>query len=818
QRRLYDYDDMILQAIAGLQAHPDLKYSLQERYQYVLLDEFQDTNQAQLKLVELLTDNPVNEGRPNVLGVGDDDQAIFAFQGADYSHMLAFYKQYRDVLVVPLTQNYRSETAILQLASQVAEQIETRLHHSFSDINKTLTAAGQNLTGQATVARHEFKSDVAQFAWVSRQIKERMDAGQSANQIAVLVPQHKYLEPLVPYLQQAGIPVRYEKRENVLDFPVIIQLIQMVKLCLALNQQNYFLADSLWPEVLSYSFWQLKTEDIWQLSWQAHDQKLSWTQLLMNNAALAPIAGFFIGLGLDLSTVNLEVLLDHIIGTRVFKNYQSPFFAYHFGNDKQRSTSFWSLLSNLTVLRQQLREYRQGDNQPLSAQDLIDFVDAHRQADIKILNTSPYNQAAQSVELMTAYKAKGREFETVFVLACSNEAWGANGRSGQAIALPQNLLPIRYGGATQDERLRLFFVAVSRAKSQLLMTSFVTNYAGRTFNRLKYLGEYQDESGNIISPLLPEVSQQVIQDDSTPPAVAELAAYWQQRHSEAVISQSGEEPSRLVDLLAPRLERFRLSASNLGRFSDTVYGGPQSLLFDSLLRFPSAPAIEAQFGTAIHKTLEKISYYQQKHGKLPASKLFLGWLQDQIDKCRLQPAQAKLLQERGQTCLESYLALAGDNFVASDRPEVNFADEGVLVGQAHLTGRIDKLEVDKQAKTVRIIDYKTGRGHAKWAKNDSKLYKYRQQLYFYKMLVEGSHSFAGYTVTGGSLVFVEANDDGQIDELQLDFDDKEMMRAKQLVEVVWQHIIGCDFPDISGYSANLQGIRQLEQDLLDGNI
>jgi DNA helicase-2/ATP-dependent DNA helicase PcrA len=284
---------MILRAIDGLQTHKDLKFTLQEQYQYLLLDEFQDTNQAQLKLVELMTDNPINEGRPNVLAVGDDDQAIYAFQGADYSHMLAFYRNYKDVLVVPLTQNYRSEAPILELSSQVAEQIEARLHHNFPDIDKTLTAAGSHLTGKAKVERHEFKSDVAQYAWVTRQIKNALKEGQSANQIAVLVPQHKYLEPLVPYLQQAGIPVRYEKRENVLDYPVIIQLIQMVKLCLALNQQNYRLADSLWPEVLSYSFWELKTADLWQLSWQASDQHQTWTELLMANNKLAPIASFF---------------------------------------------------------------------------------------------------------------------------------------------------------------------------------------------------------------------------------------------------------------------------------------------------------------------------------------------------------------------------------------------------------------------------------------------------------------------------------------------------------------------------------------------
>jgi len=104
KRGLYDFDDMILRAIHVLETNADLRYTLQERYQYLLLDEFQDTNAAQLKLVELLTDNPANEGRPNVLAVGDDDQAIYAFQGAQYSNMLDFSRLYRDVLVINLSE------------------------------------------------------------------------------------------------------------------------------------------------------------------------------------------------------------------------------------------------------------------------------------------------------------------------------------------------------------------------------------------------------------------------------------------------------------------------------------------------------------------------------------------------------------------------------------------------------------------------------------------------------------------------------------------------------------------------------------------
>ena len=133
ERGLYDFDDMILRAIRVLEDNLELKYTLQERYQYILLDEFQDTNAAQLRLVELLTDNPASEGRPNVLAVGDDDQAIYAFQGAQYSNMLDYFHLFRDVLVINLSENYRSRAEILQAARAVAEQITDTLATSFPE-------------------------------------------------------------------------------------------------------------------------------------------------------------------------------------------------------------------------------------------------------------------------------------------------------------------------------------------------------------------------------------------------------------------------------------------------------------------------------------------------------------------------------------------------------------------------------------------------------------------------------------------------------------------------------------------------------------
>ncbi|HSX53171.1 MAG TPA: ATP-dependent helicase, partial [Patescibacteria group bacterium] len=393
---LFDYDDMILRAIDGLENNTELRYTLQEQYMYILLDEFQDTNAAQLKLVKLLTDNPAYEGKPNILAVGDDDQAIYAFQGADYSHMLAFKNMYKDVKTISLTKNYRSHKDVLHVAHGIAQQIETRLHHHLKEIDKLLSAESQELPATSQVARHEFKSDVAQYGWVSEHIAKLIKDGVNPSQIAVLAPQHRYLEPIVPYLRQLKIPVRYDKREDVLEDVHIAQLLHMAELVLSLANNNSATANNLWPQILSYEFWQLPTEHIWKLSWKASEERSNWTELLMSDTATHHIALFFAQLAPMVSIETLETMLDYLVGVNELPikakkaGLRSPYYEYNFGKRirQQSVSSFWALLSNLTVLRQHLREHKNQDKSQLMLLDMIEFSRAHRDADIKVLNTS----------------------------------------------------------------------------------------------------------------------------------------------------------------------------------------------------------------------------------------------------------------------------------------------------------------------------------------------------------------------------------------------------------------------------------------------
>lgn len=814
-RSLYDFDDMILRAVRALEQNPDFRYTVQEQYHYLLLDEFQDTNGAQLRLVALLTDNPVHEGRPNVLAVGDDDQAIYAFQGANYSHMKQFQHMYRDVVSIPLTENYRSHPHILQLAEGISRQIEHRLL-----ADKPLRSATH--TEQCVIERRDTKSDAAQFAWVADRIQNLIRKGLAPNEIAVLAPQHKYLEPLVPFLHQLGIPVRYDKRENILDDPIINQLLRMSELVIALASGKHAHANTLWAEILSFPCWGLATSKIWQLSWQANDHRTDWTSVVLGDEALKPIGLFFVRLSILAGSETGETILDYLIGTTPLNlnepglpPYRSPLYEHYFGSviagaTNEAPANFWDLLNSLIILRTRLRDYRPAEHEQLRLEDFVTFVHAHREAGIKILNTNPHREAENAVHLMTAYKSKGQEFNTVFLLGVTDDVWGSKARkAGTRLALPQNLVFMRYAGATNDERIRLFYVAVTRAKSQLFLVGYRANFAGKTTARLAYLQEVPDETGHTKSPLLPAANQlvQETQQETEQPQTTQLQAYWQQRH------ETGLSEQQLRGLLAHRIERFRLSPTHVTSFIDLEKQGPRYFFMNTILRFPRAPIPTGEFGNAIHETLEWIHRINKQEGTVPRTDRTIAQFATRLSRRSLSPQDYQLFLDRGTTALRAYLGQRIHTIHPDNQSEISFKNEGVFIGNCNLSGNIDKLIVDKRAKTITIVDYKTGKSFSRWA-TEPKLHRYKMQLYLYKTLVEQAHTWADYKVTDAYLEFVEPDENGEIHELHIAFNPEEQKKANKLAERIWQHVQQLHIPDVSNYSTDLKGMQAFETFLL----
>ncbi len=826
KRGLYDFDDMILRAIDVLEHNNDLKYTLQEQYLYVLLDEFQDTNASQLRLVQLLTDNPVHEGRPNVMAVGDDDQAIYAFQGAQYSNMVDFHSMYREVEVVNLSENYRSHKNILHAAEQIAEQIDARVFTRLAGMTKKLIAANDGLP-EAEITRTEFASGIAQYDWIADQVEHRIKAGVKPSEIAVLAPRHKQLEPLVTYLNARNIPLRYEKRENILEAPIVLQIITMAKLVQALNHQDISLANTLWPQILSFEFWGIPTGDIWQISWQIAakngQEKPNWSKALLENKnpAFHNAALLFLAIANYAPQQTYETILDYLIGnTKVdtgeadLPQAVSPLKDYYLSQTMQRQNPslFYEAISHLTVLRAKLREHQGTQDQTLLLSDLLRLIDLYEAAEQRMTNTSPYVQESNAVQLMTVFKAKGLEFEHVFLPSCQDEVWGGSGNGGSnKLTLPANLAPIRHSGATDDERLRIFFVAVTRAKYGLHITSHTNTYAGKLTKRLKYLNEQQQADKTLKTLILPEVNQLVVQADHTAPTIENLELDWHTRHMQFAVQPN------LYALLRERLSTYQLSPTHLATFTDLIYGGPRAFFFNTLLRFPQAPTVDGQFGNAIHETLEWVQYQTDQAGSIPKIKTVVDFFTNRLKAKKLTAAQFKVEQERGEIALQAYITSRGSIFRPGDKAETNLYSENITIDDIRLTGKIDRMEINKEDKTIVVVDYKTGKSFSKWM-SDAKLHKYKQQLYCYKLLIEHSPTYQSYTVTEGRLEFIEPNSNNQITPLSLTFEKKELDRTVQLLKAMWQYVHTLQFPDTSKYQPTIAGIKAFEEDIINSSI
>lgn len=814
---LYDFNDMILEVIDTIETCDELRFNLQEKYLYIMLDEYQDTNRAQSKLIELLADAPVHEGRPNIMAVGDDDQAIFAFQGADYSNMLNFYQRYRDTQLINLSRNYRSAQAILDFSTNLAEQISDRLTSLIDDksLQKTLVAANSTLPAP-DIRRLDFASKTAEYKYLADSIAALIKNGVNPNEIAVLSARHRTLEACTPFLLKQAIPINYERSQNVLDNAGIQAMLKIAELVNALARHHAH--NHLAFEVFSYDLWGLNTTDVWQLSWQtSRDQ--SCLEVIINqpqfNTMRRP-ALWLLELASQINRLSLEAAFDALVGNISLKikdgdqelELTSPL-KQHFQNQSDEALFEFSLCLNL--LRERFLSFAQNYDRPemTPTELLVELASLHQTINQPILFTNPYRNNQQAVSLMTAFKAKGLEFQHVFLLETNNGEWGGANSGRNMLALPDNLRFIRHEKTTVDEQLRLLFVAVSRAKTNLYLLNSTKNDQQKPVKRLEFLAEVETDSGEFVANTIPApfnlVRSQEVAVDSFD---IELELFdnfhdWKNRHLQAALS--------FPQLLEPRLRNFRLSPTSFNSFLNLEYGGPAEFFLSQILRFPGAFDLRPTYGSLIHAVLDhaqKTTDFQIEH--------IMDFFRHKLAELRLTEADRQTLLNWGESSLPLFLEQRRELFNPTNKveTEVRIGTPPAVLNGALLGGAVDRIEFDETAKTITLVDYKTGKSRDRINANDSSLYGYITQLYFYKIMLEASAKYHSWNITGWRLEFLSPTPDGRVNHLAGEFDSATENKVKRLISAVWRRVLACDFsaPELP---ANLAGRKQFEELLLD---
>ena len=838
ERSLFDYDDMILSVIQACESHPELRANLQEQFQFIMVDEFQDTNLAQLRLLFDLTGD---EDNPNIMAVGDDDQAIFSFQGADVGNIQRFRQHYHDPKIIVLTDNYRSAADILTAARGVITQGADRLENTIDGLSKQLTAHAPGRGARVEI--QEFTSVSEERAGVAQQIAELIKRGEKPEHITVIARHHKELIELLPYLYRQNLTVNYERHDDILEQDIIQALDKLARVVMAIHQNNLDAANSLLPEVIAHPAFGFSALDIWRLSLHAYNHRQLWLESMLASSTFRPFGEWLLERAKDVPNLPLEEQLDKLLGlemgagitpinsvqrlqstgeelssellftrrasedaraaiaVRSSEESSSPasLAAHYFSPDNlaQHPDAYLTTLESLRTLRQKLRD-RTTDAAPTLA-DFLEFIDLHRSTKTRLTHIRPQASAlGGAINLMTAHKSKGLEFPHVFVIGAIDSAWGEKVRSrSRLIRYPANL-QLQPAGASYDERLRLFFVAMTRAKTTLTMTYSQTNDAG---------------SDTMIASFLTDHAPAIIPAADTPAAQITVAQTdWSTRLSAPMSAE-------LKDVLAPTLETYKLSITHLNNFLDVSRGGPQNFLLNNLLRFPSAKSPAASYGTAIHASLQQLHNLLGTDHHLPTTERILHYFRTSLEAQHLPPDDFALYLDKGTAALTAFLDAKSSDFHDTELAELDFAHQGVVVGGARLTGKLDVADIDKHNKTIFVTDYKTGKPSHSWRGTSDyekiKLHKYRQQLMFYQLLVTSSRDYGNFTFTGARLQFVEPDmKTGDILSLEDTFSEEELAEFARLVGIVWRKITTLELPDISGYSADYKGMVQFEKDLL----
>ena len=838
ERSLFDYDDMILSVIQACETHPELRANLQEQYQFIMVDEFQDTNLAQLRLLFDLTGD---EDNPNIMAVGDDDQAIFSFQGADVGNIQRFRQQYHDPKIVVLTDNYRSATDILTAARGVITQGTDRLENTIDGLSKQLTAHASG--SGARVEIQEFTSVSEERAGVAQQIAELIKRGENPAHITVIARHHKELIKLLPHLYRQNLTVNYERHDDILEQDIIQALDKLARVVMAIHQNNLDAANSLLPEVIAHPAFGFSALDIWRLSLHAYNHRQLWLESMLSSSTFQPFGEWLLERARDVPNLPLEEQLDKLLGLEMSagitpidsvqrlqptgeelslklrtaiaarassdarREKRSPskgsslnsLAAHYFSPEAlaKHPDAYLATLESLRTLRQKLRD-RSTDEVPTLA-DFLEFIDLHRSTKTRLTHIRPQaSTLGGAINLMTAHKSKGLEFPRVFVIGAIDSAWGEKVRSrSRLIHYPANL-QLQPAGASYDERLRLFFVAMTRAKTTLTITYSQTNDAG---------------SDTMIASFLTDHAPTIIPAADTPATQLTVAQTdWSSRLSAPMTTE-------LKDVLAPTLETYKLSITHLNNFLDVSRGGPQNFLLNNLLRFPSAKSPAASYGTAIHTSLQQLHNLLRADHRLPPAERILQHFRTSLEAQHLPPDDFELYLDKGTAALTAFLDAKSSDFRDTELAEFDFAHQGIVVGGARLTGKLDVADIDKHNKTIFVTDYKTGKPSHSWKGTSDyekiKLHKYRQQLMFYQLLVTSSRDYGNFSFTGARLQFVEPDTKtGDILSLEDTFSEEELAEFARLISVVWQKITTLELPDISGYSADYKGMVQFEQDLL----
>jgi DNA helicase-2/ATP-dependent DNA helicase PcrA len=683
KRKLYTFGALLMETVQELRRNRELLRHLRQRYRTILVDEFQDTNIAQIELLWLLA-GPEASGR-NIIAVGDDDQAIYRFRGASFGSFQLFAEKFMgkkfapdhpDAPVVKLVRNYRSTKRILRVAGQTIQQNADRVIR-----DKQLIA--ENDEGEK-IRLVEFASPEEEAHWVAEEIAQLHEKGRAWRDFAVLYRAHAHRNHLVVRLAEREIPFVI-RNLSILDSTLVRDVTAYLRLIDTPSD------DVACARALAAPAWGLEPMDLVRLTERTSRSRhrslwdmLNEAQGELNFAQKAKRTADLIlwvqalrekRMGLPVSEL-VDLLLPELLAGLDLVGLPPK------GERKalERFRKFvdeWEKKSETRRLR-----------------EFVEYLDYFREAGGQM--SLEEEDTEDAVQLMTAHGAKGLEFDHVFILRLTRGAFPTWPRP-RVLEFPEALMKeaLPEGDFHVQEERRLFYVALTRARRRLTLTAVINKRSKPSAFLDDVLMNPEIQKRDLVR-LTPNVK--------LPPL--EPAAEAARKHLFAFRQLESRAYSRVAHWAAsyhpPVFEPLQLSASAM----ETYLRCPQKYLLQHVWGVRGGPQAALTFGNVMHTTIREFILSLRKKRKVPFADLKAiyerQWLaagfQDAYQEEEYRRAGLEQLEEFHRRYLES----PADVLHQEKTFELPLDNNLVVTGRMDQINRVGPNEVE-------IVDYKTGK-------------------------------------------------------------------------------------------------------------
>jgi len=698
ERKLYDYEDMIMETLKALRMDENLLLSLQEKYQYVLVDEHQDSNKAQNKILELLLSFHDN---PNVFIVGDQKQAIFRFQGASLDNFYYFKDLYIQAKLIALGENYRSTEEILSGAYSLIPEDEEL---------KSSVGKGEK------IKIYEFANEIAEEYFLADEIKRKIQEKVLPEEIAVLFRENKDGIPIAETFAKYGIPFVVESDNNLLSDRDVRRIITVMK---AVSDTT----DPSLAEAMHMSFFGVNPLEIYKILDETRKGKTSLMESVMKSKN-PEIKAF----GEKISvwrTISKNETLMETTDAIITESGIVP--------DIMARPDSLERMEKITDFYAHVREFAERKKNA-NLEDFINHIGVMEEYGVSV-GSRKSALSEKKVRLMTAHRSKGQEFGSVYVVRAIDGLWG-NKRRPEKLRLPYSVYSLSgrdiEKSEKQDDERKLFYVALTRAKRELAITWSREGKEGREQLPTEFIGEIRED-------MVVRVQTEKW-NKKTPEHMRVLL-------SRAPKTEPKEEIRKIVE---ETLKEKGLSATDVNDYLEC----PWKYFYTGLFRIPEKKGLPLIFGTAVHAALKDFFESVKEQG-LRKDYLILRF-KHHLGNEPLKKNDFEELLAKGEKALSAYFDEHKDDLEKDFLAEFNIA--GVEVApDVTIKGRIDRMEKKGFSDEVIVTDFKTGRPKSEREITTGNI---KRQLVFYKLLLDG-YKNGKYKMVSAQVDFVEPDEKGK---------------------------------------------------------